>query len=60
MKGKISKSIKIFDHRIKDKKNIIISIDAEKESDKIAHNLWGGGNNFQNRKKLPQANKGYA
>ena len=59
----ICKSINVIPHinKLKDKSNIIISIDAEKSFDKIQHPFMIKKNSpeSRNRRNIPQYNKSY-
>ena len=59
----ICKSINVIHHinKLKDKRNIIISIDAEKSFDKIQHPFMIKKNSpeSRNRRNIPQHNKSY-
>jgi hypothetical protein len=58
----IRKSINVIQHssRSKEKKHLVISIDAEKAFDKIQHHfIIKGSKKTRNRRNVPQHCKGY-
>ena len=57
----IHKSINVIDHinKLKDKNHMVISIDAERDFDKIQHPFMIKTLKNRHRRNLPQHNKGH-